>query len=91
MDELLIRATQDIVARPLAPALANARRDLLAAVEDLRAVPDASLERPWAWTGGSEVELRYGFYRIGEAFELAMLDAEAVVRRAGSTAAGPPT
>ena len=29
------------------------------------------------------MELRYGFYRIGEAFELAMLDAEAVVRRAG--------
>lgn len=83
MDELLVRATQDIVARPLAPALVDARGDLLAAIDDLRTVPDTSLERPWTWTGGSEVELRYGFYRIGEAIELAMLDAEALVRRAG--------
>jgi hypothetical protein len=82
MDELLLRSTQDIIARPVAPALADARRDLVAAVADLRTIPDSSLERDWGWTGGSEVELRYGFYRIAEALELAMLDAEAVVRRA---------
>ncbi len=82
MDELLVRSTQDIVARPLALALADARRDLVAAVRDLRTVNDASMERAWAWTGGSEVELRYGFYRIGEAFELAMLDAEVARRSA---------
>jgi hypothetical protein len=84
MDDLLVRSTKDIAPRPVTPALADARRDLTAAVEDLRTVPDASLERAWDWIGGSEVELRYGFYRIGEAFELAMLDAEAVVRRAGT-------
>lgn len=83
MDELLVRSTQDIVARPVAPALVDARRDLLAAIDDLRTIPDTSLERPWAWTGGSEVELRYGFYRIAEAIELAMLDADVLVRRAG--------
>jgi hypothetical protein len=83
MDELLDRSTKDIVARPLAPVLADARLDLLAAIDDLRTITDTSLERPWAWTGGSEVELRYGFYRVFEALELAMLDADAAVRRAG--------
>ena len=82
MDELLVRSTKDIAPRPVTPALADARRDLRAAIEDLRTVPDASLERAWDWFGGSEVELRYGFYRIGEAFELAMLDAEAARRSA---------
>jgi len=65
-------------------ALRDARRDVVAAVGALRAIPDASLTRPWAWKGGSEEELRYGFYRIGEAFELAAIDAGAATRGTGA-------
>jgi hypothetical protein len=47
----------------------------LAAIADLRGIADAELTRPWSWIGGSEEELRYGFYRISEAFELAGIEA----------------
>ena len=70
-------------ARPLPAALATGRRDLLAAVRELRAITDADLIRPWPWKGGSEEELRYGFYRIAESFELAGIEAQAKLRSAG--------
>ena len=71
------------LARPLPVALQAARRDVLDAVSELAEIPDASLARPWAWKGGGEEEIRYGFYRIGEAFELAGIDALAASRATG--------
>ena len=56
----------------------------MAAVVELRRIPDASLTKPWTWKGGSEEELRYGFYRIGEAFERAGIDADASLRATGT-------
>src|ERR1700674_1299657 len=75
--------TDPAYARPIPAALLAARRDVMAAVRDLSTVTDADLEATWAWTGDSEIELRYGFYRIYEAFERAGLDAEAAMRAAG--------
>ena len=76
--------TELIVARPLPAEILAARADVAAAVRELRKIPDAKLAGPWAWKGGSEEEVRYGFYRIGEAFELAGIDAEIALRRAGA-------
>jgi hypothetical protein len=82
-DQQLVRYTDTTLERRLPSALRAARLDLFAAVEELRRIADASLTNPWAWKGGSEEELRYGFYRIGEAFELAGIDADAQIRSAG--------
>jgi hypothetical protein len=71
-------------ARPLSAALATGRRDLLAAVHELRTITDADLIRSWPWKGGSEEEVRYGFYRIAESFELAGIEAQARLRSAGA-------
>ena len=79
----LARYTDSTLARPLPSGLHAARRDVLAAVHDLRTISDARLAKPWGWKGGSEEEIRYGFYRIGEAFELAAIEAEAAIRRVG--------
>ena len=70
-------------ARPLPAPIAAGRRDLLVAVRGLRTITDADLTRPWPWKGGSEEEVRYGFYRIGESFELAGIEAAAQPRTAG--------
>ena len=78
----LVAFTSDVVSRPVSASLRDARAELLAAVADLRTIPDETLTREWAWTGGGEDELRYGFYRIGEAFELAGIDAAAALRTA---------
>jgi len=80
VDDQLIRYTDAALERRIPPALRAARLEVLAAVVELRRIPDASLTRPWAWKGGSVSELRYGFYRIGEAFERAGIDAEASLR-----------
>lgn len=69
--------------RPLPAPLVTGRRDLLAAIGDLRTIADSDLARPWPWKGGSEEEIRYGFHRIAEAFELAGIDAQARIRAAG--------
>lgn len=81
--EPLLAHTDASLARPLAGALLAARTDVLGAVEALRAIGDADLTKPWPWKGGSEEEIRYGFYRIGERFELAWIDAEAALRSRG--------
>ncbi len=82
-DDLLLRYTDDGLARPLPSALRAARAHVMTAIRDLRRIPDARLTDPWRWKGDSEEELRYGFYRTGEAFERAGIDAETAIRNAG--------
>lgn len=81
--EPLFRYSDASHARPLAEALLAARTDVLGAVDALRAIGDADLTKPWTWKGDSEEEIRYGFYRIGERFELAGIDAETALRSGG--------
>lgn len=82
-DDPIARHADPASARPLTPALVAGRRDVLAVVRELQAIKDADLTRPWPWKGGSEEEVRYGFYRVCESFELAGIDAEAALRAAG--------
>src|SRR5437773_12200190 len=82
-DDPLVRFTEGIPERPMPDALLAARRDVMAAIDDLATITDADLEKPWAWKGDSEVELRYAFYRIFEDFERAGIDAAAAIRGAG--------
>ena len=82
-DELLVSHTDPSVARPLPVGLAAARRDVADAAATLATIPEAVLARPWPWKGGSEEEIRYGAYRIGEAFERAAIEALADLRGAG--------
>src|SRR5947209_10029046 len=79
-DDPLVRFTEGIPERPTPDAVLAARRDVMAAVRGLSTITDADLERPWAWKGDSEVELRYAFYRIFEDFEQAGIEAAASVR-----------
>ena len=75
LDAPLIELTDPSLVRPLAPALVRARTDVIAAARDLLAVPESALARPWAWIGGSEVDVRYGAYRAAEALEQAEVEA----------------
>jgi hypothetical protein len=75
--------TADLPARATPPGLAAARDDVLAAAKALLTIPDEALTRPWAWRGGSEEELRYGPYRIGERFELAAIEAADRIQATG--------
>jgi hypothetical protein len=79
----LRRFTDASLARPLPAQLVAARDDVMAAIRDLRSIPDARLTDPWSWKGGSEEEIRYGFYRIAESFDLAAIDVAATMRAAG--------
>lgn len=79
------RYTDPAWIRPIPPALVAARSEVLATVRELATITDAQLATPWAWIGGSEDEIRFGFYRIYEQLELAGIDAEAAVRAAAST------
>ena len=78
-------------ARPIPAALLAARRDVLAAVRELATITDSDMEKVWAWKGDSEIELRYGFYRIFEDFERAGIDAEAAIRTSSLERGEPPT
>jgi hypothetical protein len=80
----LVQHTDPVVRRPLPDPLAAGRRDVLAAITDLRTIADADLTRPWPWIGGGDADIRYGFYRISESFELAGIDAAAALRAAGT-------
>jgi hypothetical protein len=75
--------TADIVPRPIPEQLLAARGDVMAAVRDLASITDRDLVTEWAWKGGSEDEIRYGFYRILEILERAAIDAAAAVRATG--------
>lgn len=76
----LTRNTDDAWERPTPAALLAARKDVMATIADLATITDSQLMTPWVWKSGSEDEIRYGFYRIYEDFELAGTDAEAAVR-----------
>jgi DinB superfamily len=84
-NELFLRYTKDVPARPIPGDLAAARDDVLAAADALTSIPDGALTTPWPWTGDSVEgeEVRYGFYRIAEAFELAGIEAGSQLRSAG--------
>ena len=75
VDDLLMELTDPGLARPLPAALTRARADVLAAACELLAIPEAALTESWPWTGGGEVEVRYGAYRAAEALELAEIEA----------------
>jgi hypothetical protein len=53
-------------------------------VNNLATLTDADMEKVWAWKGDSEIELRYAFYNILEAFERAGIDAAAALAKTGS-------
>ncbi|MFL5679279.1 MAG: DinB family protein [Chloroflexota bacterium] len=80
--DLLASLTEGIPPRPLAPALRTARADVVAAARALATIRDDRLVQPWPWIGGSEEELRYGFYRIAESFDLAAIEAADALRAA---------
>ena len=75
--------TADVPRRPTPPGLAAARDDIAVAARALLTIPDDGLVRPWGWIGGSEEELRYGAYRIGERLELAGIEATDRLRATG--------
>ncbi len=75
LDAPLLQFTDPSLARPLAPALASARIDLIAAARDLLAIPESALAQPWAWIGRGETEIRYSAYRAAEALEQAEIEA----------------
>jgi hypothetical protein len=56
---------------PLAEPIVRARASILAAVDDLLAIGDGALERPWRWRPDDEIDadVRYGCYRIHELLE----------------------
>lgn len=78
-DARLVELTPDAQPRPLPAALATARADILAGARDVLATPAASLEGPWLWRGGPDVERRYGAYRAAEALEVAELEARSLL------------
>ena len=80
----LLQYTDDIAPRPIPEALLAARRDVMAAVRDLATLTDADMENEWAWRGDSEIELRYAFYNVLEAFERAGIDAAKALRIEGT-------
>ena len=78
-DGPLLENTDPARARPLPEALIRARADVLAAAQDVLAVPEGALPDPWSWTGESEADIRYGAYRAAEALEVAEIDARRMV------------
>jgi DinB superfamily len=80
----LLQYTHDIPERPIPEALLAARREMMAAVRELATLTDADLVKPWPWIGGPDAEqVRYGFYRISEAFERAGIEADRALRASG--------
>lgn len=71
-DPLIELAT--VPAVPLHPVIIAARASLAAAVADLSAIRDATLEGPWRWrpTDRGDFDVRYGIYRIHERLETAI-------------------
>lgn len=85
LDAPFLDRTDPALARPMPPALVDARADVIAAARDLLAIPETALARPWTWIGGSEDEVRYGAYRAAEALELAEVHARALASAADGT------
>lgn len=82
-DAPLLRHTDPERVRPLPVAIHDARGDLQPIVADILAIPEAALQRPWAWIGGGEEEVRYGIYRLHELFERAEVLATRTLRTSG--------
>ncbi|MEK6721390.1 MAG: DinB family protein [Chloroflexota bacterium] len=82
----LLEHTDPAWARPLPAAIQDARTDLAAIVVDILAIPESTLERAWPWTGGGEVDVRYGIYHLHELFVRAEVDASRSLRSAGGDA-----
>lgn len=82
----LVRHSDPTWARPLPAAVNDARADLAGIVADIVAIPESALERHWAWTGGSEADVRYGIYRLHESFEQAEIEASRRLRSGGGDA-----
>ena len=74
-DEPLLRHTDQAWSRPLPEAIHDARADLARIVDDILAIPESALVKPWGWIGGGEEEVRYGLYRVQELFERAQVEA----------------
>lgn len=80
---------------PLTPWLSDARRGVMAAVDDLLRIDEGDLARRWWWREDREgdTEVRYAFYRAIEALERAALAASSDVGSAGAgvapASAGP--
>jgi hypothetical protein len=81
--DLLESAAADRPRRPVPRSLRAARGHVTAATDALAHVHDEALTRAWSWKGGSEEELRYGYYRIAESFERAGIEAASAMRAAG--------
>ncbi|HEX7951005.1 MAG TPA: DinB family protein [Candidatus Limnocylindrales bacterium] len=75
IDAPLIQRTDPARRRPLPASVSEARQTLRAVADDILAIPESALERPWSWVGGSEEEVRYGPYRVHELFERAEIEA----------------
>ena len=88
-DAPLLRHTDPADTRPLPTVIRDARADLAVIVADILAIPESTLERDWAWTGGGEADVRYGIYRVHELLERAEIDAARALR--GGPDAGQAT
>ena len=75
LDAPLLDRTDPARRRPLPATILEAREILRVIVDDVLAIPETSLARPWSWIGGSEEEVRYGPYRVNELFERAEIEA----------------
>jgi hypothetical protein len=68
----------------LAPEITALRAAVESAGRRLLAVPDVRLEAPWSWPGSSsEVDIRYGFFRLFELFETSRAGAVAALAGGG--------
>jgi DinB family protein len=67
----------------VAPAILRSRESFTGCIDDILAVPDASLEDRWRWRPNDEddADVRYGLYRIHEVLE----EAIARIARDGAT------
>jgi hypothetical protein len=70
-------------AATVSPAVTRAREALDTAGQELRGVPDGSLERPWQWRD-HEADVRYGLFRSIEAVEEASASIGATLEALGA-------
>ncbi|MBI3749788.1 MAG: DinB family protein [Chloroflexi bacterium] len=75
LDAPLLDRTDPARRRRLPAPILEARQIVRATVDDILAIPEASLPHPWSWIGGSEEEVRYGAYRVHELYERAEIEA----------------
>jgi uncharacterized damage-inducible protein DinB len=86
-DDFLIRFTRGPTI-DVAPAVLAARGALAGAAQDLLAIPDSGLEKPWPWRG-EEADVRYGLYRLIESLDGAAADVARSLVESGAGARPP--